>query len=52
MAISITKSSIDFGIITRDAEPMLTFYRDVVGLPYDARVDMPGGTTMHRLLAG
>jgi predicted enzyme related to lactoylglutathione lyase len=31
---------------------MLTFYRDVVGLPYQAKVDMPGGTTMHRLLAG
>ena len=52
MTISITKSSIDFGIITTNIEPMLAFYRDVVGLPYQAKVDMPGGTTMHRLLAG
>jgi predicted enzyme related to lactoylglutathione lyase len=52
MGINVTKSSIDLGIITKDAEPMLTFYRDVVGLSYQAKVDMPGGTTMHRLLAG
>ena len=50
MTISITKSSIDFGIVTKDVEPMLTFYRDVVGLTYQAKVDMPGGTTMHRLV--
>jgi catechol 2,3-dioxygenase-like lactoylglutathione lyase family enzyme len=52
MGINVTKSSIDLGIITKDAEPMLIFYRDVVGLSYQAKVDMPGGTTMHRLLAG
>jgi predicted enzyme related to lactoylglutathione lyase len=52
MGINVTKSSIDLGIITKDAEPMLTFYRDVVGLSYQTKVDMPGGTTMHRLLAG
>ena len=52
MGINVTKSSIDLGIITKDAEPMLNFYRDVVGLSYQAKVDMPGGTTMHRLLAG
>jgi predicted enzyme related to lactoylglutathione lyase len=52
MGINVTKSSIDLGIITKDPEPMLTFYRDVVGLSYQAKLDMPGGTTMHRLLAG
>ena len=52
MTISIAKSSIDFGIITTNIEPMLTFYRDVIGLPYQAKIDMPGGTIMHRLLAG
>ena len=52
MTINITKSSIDFSIITTNIEPMLTFYRDVIGLPYQAKIDMPGGTIMHRLLAG
>ena len=50
--LNITKGAIDLGIITRDATPMVAFYRDVVGLPFEAAIELPGMGTMHRLLAG
>ena len=50
--LNITKGAIDLGIITRDAGPMVAFYRDVVGLPFEAAIELPGMGTMHRLLAG
>ncbi|HSG88156.1 MAG TPA: VOC family protein [Pseudomonadales bacterium] len=52
MTLEVTKDSIDLGIITRDAAPMVAFYRDVVGLPFEGTVELPGLGTMHRLLAG
>jgi catechol 2,3-dioxygenase-like lactoylglutathione lyase family enzyme len=52
MTLEVTKDSIDLGIITRDAEPMVAFYRDVVGLPYEGSLEVPRIGTMHRLLAG
>lgn len=52
MSLQVTKDSIDLGIITRDAAPMVAFYRDAVGLPFEGSVEMPGLGTMHRLLAG
>ncbi len=52
MALEISKDSIDLGIVVRDAEPMLAFYRDTLGLPHQADLDLPGGMKMHRLLAG
>jgi len=52
MSLSITKDSIDIGIVTTNSDAMVAFYRDTVGLPYEAQLDMPGGTTMHRLLCG
>lgn len=51
MGVQISKDSIDLGIITRDAEPMVAFYRDLVGLKFIGEVPMPGGV-MHRLAAG
>ena len=52
MAVSLTKSSIDLGIVTRDAEAALKFYRDTLGFEYQGDMPMPGGGTMHRLLCG
>jgi len=49
MALQITKDSIDLGIITLDAEPMLKFYRDTLGLAADGEMAMPGGGQMTRL---
>ena len=51
MGVQIKKDSIDLGIITRNAEPLVAFYRDVVGLKFIGEVPMPGGV-MHRLTAG
>lgn len=52
MSLNITKPAIDLGIITRDAGPMLAFYKDVLGLPLEAVIPMPSGGTMHRLKVG
>ncbi|MEM1249270.1 MAG: VOC family protein [Acidobacteriota bacterium] len=52
MTSSIAKDSIDLGIVVRDPEAALQFYRDTLGLPYQTKLDMPGGMTMHRLLVG
>lgn len=52
IALDLTKQSIDLGIITRDAGPMLAFYRDFLGLPLESVIPMPSGGTMHRLKVG
>ncbi|MEX2131589.1 MAG: VOC family protein [Pseudohongiellaceae bacterium] len=52
MSLKITKPAIDLGILTRKAGPMLSFYRDMLGLPVEGTMPMPGGGTMHRLKAG
>ena len=52
MALQLTKDSIDLGIITLDAAPMVKFYRDTLGLKPDGEMDMPGGSHMTRLTCG
>ena len=52
MAIVTSKDSIDLGIVVQDADASLAFYRDTLGLPFQVKLDMPGGMTMNRLLAG
>jgi catechol 2,3-dioxygenase-like lactoylglutathione lyase family enzyme len=51
MTVQLTKDSIDLGIVVRDADAALAFYRDVLGLSYLAETPMPGGS-MHRLGCG
>jgi catechol 2,3-dioxygenase-like lactoylglutathione lyase family enzyme len=48
----ITKPSLDLGIITRDAAPMLAFYQQMLGLALESVIPMPSGGTMHRLRVG
>lgn len=52
MGIQLGKDSIDFGIVVRDGEAALRFYRDTLGLEHIA--DTPSGNngTMHRLMCG
>jgi len=50
--MNLQKNAIDLGIIAQDIEAMLTFYRDVVGLEFEAAIPFPGGGTMHRFKAG
>lgn len=52
MTMKITKDSIDLGIVTTDAEKMIAFYRDSLGLKPNGEVPMPGGGKMHRFLCG
>jgi len=52
MSVALTKDSIDLGIIVKDADASLKFYRDTLGLEEQGTMPMPGGGTMYRLLCG
>jgi catechol 2,3-dioxygenase-like lactoylglutathione lyase family enzyme len=52
MTTSITKPAIDLGIVTNNIDAMLDFYRDTLGLAFEATIPMPGGGTMHRYKVG
>ena len=54
MALELTKPGIDLGIVIRDSERSLAFYRDVLGLEHIMDMPMPiaGGGTMHRMACG
>ena len=51
MALELTKDSIDLGIVIRDPEASLAFYRDTLGFPMIGQAELPG-TTMYRLMCG
>jgi catechol 2,3-dioxygenase-like lactoylglutathione lyase family enzyme len=52
MGVELTKDSIDLGIVIRDPEASLKFYRDTLGFKDAGEGPMPGGGTMYRLLCG
>ncbi|MBU2644245.1 VOC family protein [bacterium] len=52
MALSITKDSIDLGIVTRNVDKALAFYRDTLGLKPAGEMPMSGGGKMVRLACG
>jgi glyoxylase I family protein len=52
MGVELTKDSIDLGIVVRDTEASLAFYRDLLGLEHVGEMPMPGGSTMQRLMCG
>jgi catechol 2,3-dioxygenase-like lactoylglutathione lyase family enzyme len=52
MPIKLSKDSVDLGIVVKDADAMVAFYRDVLGLEHVGEMPMPGGSTMHRLMCG
>ena len=43
MGVNMKKAAIDLGIITNDPEPMVVFYRDVLGLDDKGLLKIPGG---------
>jgi catechol 2,3-dioxygenase-like lactoylglutathione lyase family enzyme len=51
VGVQLTKDSIDLGIVVRDAEKALKFYRDTLGFEHVATTPMPG-MTMERLMCG
>jgi len=52
MAVELKKDSIDLGIVTRDAGPMVAFYRDLLGFSDEGQMPMPNIGTMTRLRCG
>lgn len=52
MPLAITKDSIDLGIVTKDAAPLVAFYQDTLGFKPDGEMDMGGGGHMTRLACG
>ena len=51
MTMRIGKAGIDLGIVVRDLDAMLVFYRDTLGLYHEGQNPIPGGGLMHRLWA-
>ncbi|HIG41977.1 MAG: VOC family protein [bacterium] len=52
MPLNVTKESVDLGIVTKDSEALLKFYRDTLGLEQEGVMAMPGGGQMTRLKCG
>ena len=53
MGVELTKDSVDLGIVIRDPEASLAFYRDTLGFTLAGEMAMPGGGgTMYRLMCG
>jgi glyoxylase I family protein len=52
MTLNISQDGIEIGIVTRDVGPMLTFYRDILGLEFERELRMANGVHMTRLKCG
>lgn len=52
MSVKLSKAALDVGIISTNGGPMVSFYRDVLGLPQDADVTIPGYGTIHKFNCG
>lgn len=52
MAVELTKSAIDLGIVTANPEAMVAFYRDVLGFREEPSTPFPMGGSMYRLWCG
>ena len=52
MGTKLAKPALDAGIVTRDAEPLLAFYRGVVGMEPQEPLRIPGVGTIHKLACG
>lgn len=54
MGVELTSKGVDLGVITANPEPMVAFYRDVLGFRQepDTPFPAPGGGVMHRLWCG
>jgi len=52
--LSLRKNAIDLGIVIKDSDASLAFYRDLLGFEHVADTPMPGNVpaTMHRLMCG
>ncbi len=51
MSVQLLLPGVEVGIVTTNLEPMLAFYRDVLGLELQGELPFPGGT-MQRFALG
>ena len=52
MGVQLKKDSVDLGIVTRNAGPMVAFYRDLLGFTDEGQIPVPNIGTMTRLRCG
>lgn len=52
MLVKLTKSAIDLGIVTRNPDAMVAFYRDLLGFEEEPSTPFPMGGKMYRLWCG
>ncbi len=52
MPANIIKDSIDLGLVTKNAQPLIEFYQDTLGLELEGEMPLPGGGKMTRLICG
>ncbi len=52
MGIELSKPALDVGIVTKDPQRMMAFYRDVLGFGAEEPVVFPGFGTINRLVVG
>ena len=52
MGVQLKKDSVDLGIVTRNAGPMVAFYRDLLGFTDEGQMPVPNIGTMTRLRCG
>ena len=50
--LSLTKDSIDLGIVTNDPAAAVAFYRDTIGLKHVGELNPMPGTTVQQLMCG
>ncbi|MCB1616055.1 MAG: VOC family protein [Pseudomonadales bacterium] len=52
MAVDLAKAALDVGILSKNGEKMVAFYRDVLGFSQEDDVTIPNFGTIHRLNCG
>ena len=52
MPVNLKTNGLEVGIVTKDPEAMLKFYRDTLGLTLDGKHELPEGTTLWMLKCG
>ena len=51
MTVKLARQGVDIGIVVRNAQECVKFYRDFIGLELEAEVELPGAR-MHRFKVG
>jgi len=52
MPVKLSKAALDVGILSTNGKSMVSFYRDVLGLPQDPDVTIPHYGTIHKFNCG